>query len=249
MSPKTIASILLAVAIGLALIATLVAWSLHPSRRPPTPKVIIGTRDEVYYYRAATKEDAQALGQALVRIGFLNDRGTTVLLSKGTAGTVISFVVNAGAWDHPATVYSFEEIARRIAPAVGGFPLKVRLIDSARTLRKELTVGRVAIGARDEVYYFASTTEIAPDAIAAAALGHALQTAGFFVDRGASVVLSQGDGTGISFVLDEGAWERPEAAAGFERLVRQIAASVGGLPIQVRLLNPRMEPRKEWTVR
>jgi hypothetical protein len=166
------------------------------------------------------------------------------LLSKGTAGTIVSFVVNEGAWDHPATVYSFEEIGRRIAPVVGGFPIQLRLIDAERALRRELTVGRVAIGAKDEVYYFGSASEAE-----ATALGHALQSARFLVDQGASVVLSKGDGTGISFVLDEGAWERPDAVAGFERLVRQVAASVGGLPIRVRLLSPRMEPKKEWTVK
>lgn len=243
-SRKNVASILLAVAIGLALIATIVVWALNPSKRPPVPKATIGTRDEVYYYRAATKEDAQALGDALVRIGFLNDRGTTVLLSKGTAGTVISFVVNEGGWDHAETVYSFEEIGRRVAPALGGFPIKVRLIDSERAMRKELTVGRVVVGSKDEVYYFGSATEAD-----AANLGRALQSAGFLADRGASVGLSKGDGTGISFVLDDGAWERKDAVAGFERLVRQAAPSVGGLPIKLRLLNPRMEPKKEWTVR
>jgi hypothetical protein len=245
-SRKSIASIVLAVAIGLALTATITVWATHPSKRPPTPKVIVGTKDEVYYYHAATKEDAQTLGQALMRFGFLNGRGTTVLLSKGTAGTIVSFVVNDGAWDHPVTIYTFEEIGRRIAPAIGGFPIKVRLIDSERAVRKELTVGRVAIGARDEVYYFASAGEMAPEADA---LGHALQSAGFFADRGASVVLSTGDGTAISFVLDEGAWERPDALAGFERLVRRVASSIGGLPVKLRLLSPSMEPKKEWMVR
>jgi hypothetical protein len=241
---KSMASMGLAAAIGLSLIATIVAWALHPSKRPPTPKAVIGSRDEVYYYHAATEADAQALGRALVRVGFLNDRGTTVLLSKGTAGTVVSFVVNEAAWDHAATVYSFEEIGRRIAPAVGGFPIKVRLIDASRALRKELTVGRVTVGARDEVYYFGSATSAEADA-----LGRALQAAGFFTDRGASVVLSRGGGTGIAFVLDEGAWERPEAVAGFEKLIRQIAASVGGLPITLRLLDPRMAPQREWLLR
>ncbi len=244
-----LASKLLVLLIGLALAATIAAWALHPSKRPPTPKVIVGSRDEVYYYHAATKEDAQTLGQALVRVGFLNDRGTTVLLSKGSAGTVVSFVLNDGAWDRAATVYTFAEIGRRIAPAIGGFPIEVRLIDSARALHKQLNVGRAAIGAKDEVYYFGDAT-----GADAAALGHALQAAGFFADRGASVVLSKsalakGAVTGISFVLDEGAWNLPGTATGFERLVREIAASVGGLPIEIRLLNPRMEPEKQWTVR
>jgi hypothetical protein len=240
---RNIAANLLAAAIGLALVATIVVWAIHPSSRTASSKVIIGARDEVYYSHAATKQDAQALGRALRTTGFLNDRGTTVLLSKGTAGTVVSFVLNDGAWDHPETVYSFEEIGRRIAPSVGGFPIKVRLIDSARTLRKELAVGRVIIGARDEIYYFGSATEADSKA-----LGRALKTAGFFADKGASVVLSKDGGTAISFVLDDGAWDLPAAANGFERLARQAAASVGGLPIKLRLLNSRLEIKKEIAI-
>lgn len=234
-----LASKLLAFGIGIALLATIVVWAFHPSSRPASSKAIIGTRDEIYYSNAASKADAEALGQALQAMGFLNDRGTTVLLSKGAAGTIVSFVLNDGAWNHPETVYSFEEIGRRIVPSVGVFPIKVRLIDSARILRKELTVGKAIVGAMDEVYYFGSATEADANA-----LGAALKTAGFLVDAGASVALSKGDGTAISFVLDDGAWERPAAVAGFERLVRQAAPSVGGLPIQLRLLNSKMEIKK-----
>jgi hypothetical protein len=239
-----IAANLLAVVIGLSLVATIVVWALHPSKRPPAPpKVIAGTKDEIYYYHAATREEAQALGRILQAIGFLNDRGSTVLLSKGTDGTVVTFVLDNGGWNHPATVYSFEEIGRRIAPSIGGYPIKVRLIDSARTVHKELAVGKVIAGARDEIYYFGAATEAE-----AAALGRALRTAGYLTDRGASVVLSKDGRTAISFVVDDGAWNRPEIAAGFERLVRQIAVTAGGLPIEIRLLDSRMEPKKEWTV-
>jgi hypothetical protein len=241
---RGIASNLLALVLGLSLVATLVVWALHPSRRPPTPlNVIVGTKDEIYYYHAATREDAQALGRILQSIGFLNDRGSTVLLSKGIAGTIVTFVVDNGGWNHPATVYSFEEIGRRVAPSIGGYPIEVRLIDSARTVHKELAVGKVLAGARDEIYYFGSATDAD-----ATALGRALQTAGYLTDRGASVVLSKDGGTAISFVVDDGAWNRPEIAAGFERLVRQVAGATGGLPIELRLLDPKMEPKKEWTV-
>jgi hypothetical protein len=241
---RNIAANLLALVIGLAIVASMLVWLLHPSKQLPTPQVIVGTKDRIYYYHAATREDAQSLGQALTGIGFLNDRGTIVLLSKGSAGTVVSFVLDSGGWDHPATVYSFEEIGRRIAPLIGGYPIKVRLIDSDRTLHKELTIGKVVAGARDEIYYFGSATQAD-----ATALGRALQAAGYLTDRGASVVLSKGDGTAISFVLDDGAWSRTEVANGFERLVRQVAGAAGGLPIQLRLLNAKMEPEREREVR
>jgi hypothetical protein len=244
-----LAAKLLPLGIGLILVATFTIWALHPSKRPPVPKVIVGTKDEIYYYRSASKTDAQALGVALNATGFLNNRGTTVLLSKGSAGTIVSFVLNSGAWDHPETIYSFEEIGRRIAPAIGGFPIVLRLIDAARNVQKELTIGKVMVGAKDEVYYAGSAT-----AADATALGNALQAAGFLAGRGASVVLSKvtlsgGAQTAVSIVLEEGAWNRPEVVASLERLARKIAPSAGGLPISLRLLNPQMEPKKEFILK
>jgi hypothetical protein len=240
-----LAAKLLPLGIGLILVATFAIWAMHPSKRPTVPKVIVGTNDEIYYYRSASKADAQALGMALIGTGFLNNRGTTVLLSKGSAGTIVSFVLNNGAWDHPETIYSFEEIGRRIAPAIGGFPIVVRLIDAARNVQKELAIGKVMVGGKDEVYYAGSAT-----AADAAALGNALQAAGFLTGRGASVVLSKmtlpnGAQTAVSLVLEESAWNRPEVVAGLEQLARKVAPSVGGLPISLRLLSPQMEPKKE----
>jgi hypothetical protein len=241
---RRLAPTLLASGVGLALLATIVAWGIYPSRQSVNTKVVIGTKDEVYYSHAATKEDAESLGQALKGIGFFNDRGTTVLLSKGTAGAVVSFALHAGAWDHPDTVYSFEEIARRVAPAVGAFPITVRLSDSVWTVWKQLVVGRVIVGAMDEIYYFGPATEADAEA-----LGQALRSAGFLVDAGASVVLSKDGGTAISFVVGDGVWERPDAVAGFERLTRRVAAAVGGLPVKLVLLNSKMETEKEVAIR
>lgn len=233
------------IGLGLLLLATIVAGGIQLMRtaRTQLTRVMIGSRDEVYYYHAATKEDAAVLGQALRNTGFLKDYGTTVLLSKGTAGTVVSFVLKDGGWDHPETVYTFEEIGRRIATSVGGFPIKVHLIDSKRLMHKEMTVGKAIIGARDAVYYFGSANEGE-----ARSLGRELAAAGFFLDTGAAVELSKGDCTAISFIVSQGVWDRPEAVNGFERLVRQTALSVGGLPVQLRLLDPETEPKKTVTV-
>ena len=241
---RKIAPTLLASGVGLALLATTAVWGLHPSRQALNTKIVVGTRDEVYYSHAATKEDAEALGQALKGIGFFNNRGTTVLLSKSRGGAVVSFALHAGAWDHPDTVFSFEEIARRVAPAIGEFPITVRLSNSAWTVWKELVVGRVIIGARDEIYYFGPATKADAEA-----LGQALKSAGFLVDAGASVVLSKDGGTAISFVVGDGVWERPDAVAGFEQLTRRVAPSAGGLPVKLMLLNSKMENEKEVAIR
>jgi hypothetical protein len=230
----------LACAAGVALIVAAAIWGTRSPARQTLPKVIVGTRDEIYYSHAATKEDAVSLGQALQATGFLNDRGTTVLLSKGTAGTIVSFALNDGAWNRADTVLSFEEIGRRIANSVGGFPIKVRLMDDARSVHKELTVGKVIVGGRDEVYYFGSATQAEAEA-----LGRALTSDGYLVGAGSSVVLSKDFETVMSFVVEDGAWDRPGTVAGFASLAQKAAASVGGLPIDLRLLNSKMEVKKQ----
>ena len=167
----------------------------------------------------------------------------SVLLSKNKGVTVVAFVLGEGAWDHPDTVAGFEEIGRRVAASIGGFPIQVHLVDSAWTVRKSVEVGKAIIGARDAIYYFGSATE--GDA---QALGRALRDAGYLADLGVSVVVSKGDGAVIGFVVGDRVWERPEAVAGFERLARRVAPSIGGLPIRVKLLNAEMETKKEMAV-
>jgi hypothetical protein len=157
---------------------------------------------------------------------------------------VVSFVVQQGGWDLSDRVAAYEEIGRRIATQIGGYPIKVRLIDAAQSVHREVTVGKAVIGVRDEVYYFGAATKADAEA-----LGAVLKAAGYFTGEGASVELTKDGGSSISFVVSDGAWERPQIVSAFERLVRRSAPSVGGLPITLRLLNPNMEPEREAAVR
>lgn len=100
-------------------------------------RLVVGTKDEVYFTGAATQEDARALGEGLKKAGYFLDRGFTVILSKDTDGTVISFVVKDGVWDDAAMASGYEELGRGLAGAVGGFPIKVRLVNSLRVTKKE----------------------------------------------------------------------------------------------------------------
>lgn len=207
-------------------------------------RVVIGSKDEVYYSGSATKQQARSVGEALKSAGYFRDRGVTVLLSRSDQGAVISFVVKDGAWDRPDMVAAFEEIGREIAPAAGGFPIKVRLVNLQREPEKEATVGKVIVGRKDELYYFGSATEAD-----AKALGESLKSAAFFQDRGVTVLLAKDDnGSTVSFVVSEGTWDNSDQVSGFERLVRQSAGSIGGLPIHVHLVNSRLEIKKAITV-
>ena len=122
----------LAVLCGVIVVAALGPWADH--------KVLVGSRDEVYYTGSATKQDAQALGEALKTVGYFLDKGFSVVLSKDKDGTAISFVVKEGVWDDPQMQAGFEQIGRKLAPSVGGLPIKVRLIDSSRATKKEIAV-------------------------------------------------------------------------------------------------------------
>lgn len=206
-------------------------------------KVTIGTKDVVEFSGSATKEDAQVLGQRLKQIGYFTDRGVTVTLSKDKGETAVSFVVREGAWNQPEMISSFEDVGRQVAPSVGGFPIKVRMMDTSGQKRKEMTVGKAIIGTKDEIYYYGSATDAE-----AKALGQALKADGFLTDRGVTVLLTKDDGTVISFVVRGGMWDEPEAVAQFETLVRQVAPSVGGLPIKFRLINSAIETKKEVLV-
>ena len=72
--------------------------------------VKIGTKDEVIYSGTATKDQATALGNALKTLGYFQDRGVSVLLSKGSNGAVISYVVEDGVWNKPDMVSDFETV-------------------------------------------------------------------------------------------------------------------------------------------
>ena len=237
---RQIASNWLAYGVGVVLLAAMVAWGVGAMRKPKrvVPKVLVGTNDEVYYSGGATMREATALGQALADTGFFNNRGTSVMLTRFKGVTVVSFVLDDGAWDRADTAAGFEEIGRRVAASIGGFPIQLHLADSAWNVRKSLVVGKAGMGARDAIYYLGSATEGE-----AKALGQALRDAGYLEDLGVSVVVSKDAGAAIGFVVGEGVWQRPAAVAGFERLARRVAPSIGGLPLQLRLLNSEMETK------
>jgi hypothetical protein len=207
--------------------------------------VVIGSKDEVYYSGSATKQDAQTLGNALKANGFFSDRGADVFLSKGKDGAIVSFVVKKEFLEQPGILASFEEVGRQIAPAVGGFPIQVRLITRMREVKQKSTVGEATFPGDDVVYYLGALTESD-----AQALRQKLKAAGFFQGRGADVFLSKhSDGTMMSFVVGKDAWNNPAAVADFETIVHEAAPAVGGLPIRFRLVNSSLEVKKDEMVK
>jgi hypothetical protein len=162
------------------------------------------------------------------------------VLDKRQGSTIISFVVSDTDWSKPNAISDYGNTGRLVAPAVGGFPLKVRLLDARLKERRSLTVGKQLVGMRDTIYYYGSAT-----AEEAQKLGQSLRSAGALRDTGMTVVLAKGDVTTLSFVVNQSPWERPEAMSVFEALTRQVAPTVGGLPVRLRFLDTAGRSRKE----
>lgn len=203
--------------------------------------VVIGARDQVIYSGLATKTDATALGNALQRDHYFQDRGVSVLLNKGLGTTTISFGVQEGIWNQPGMLSLFEEVAREVAPTVGGLPIQVQLVDSSGDVEEISTVGEVRFGGSDGIYYEGSATKAQ-----AQALGRRLESMGFFRGNGANVFfIRHDDGTTLAFVVVGEAWNNPGKVSAFEAIVRDVAPAAGGLPIDMQLLSTQIQVEKD----
>jgi hypothetical protein len=202
--------------------------------------VTIGTKDQVIYSGTATQNEATALGNALKSAGYFQDRGVTVVLNKGTSGTTIGYVVQDGYWNNAGALAQFAEVTRGVASTVGGLPIQVQMLNNTQTVEKSGTVGEADFGGGDAVIYEGSATQAD-----AQALGQQLKTLGFFLGKGANVFVTKDNGTTIAFVVNDGTWNDATAVTEFESIVRSAAASVGGLPIELHLVNTTLVVEKD----
>jgi len=240
-------AIVTSLALGAALIGYLVytgQWQSFGAKYGVGQNAVtIGTKDQIVYSGTATAADATALGNALKSAGYLQDHGVTVLLSKGTGGTTIGFVVQDGYWNNTGALTQFDEVARGVASSVGGLPIQVQLLNSTQTVEKSSTVGEVDFGGGDEVIYEGTATQAD-----AQALGNQLKTIGYLSGKGANVFLTKDGGTTIAFVVTDGTWNDANAVSDFETIVRSVASAVGGLPIDMRLDNTSLVVEKDVPV-
>jgi len=104
--------------------------------------------------------------------------------------------------------------------------------------------GKVIIGTKDEVIYSGTATQDQ-----ATALGNALKNDGYFQDRGVTVLLNKGaGGTTLSFVVEDGYWNKAGVLFQFDEVAREVAASVGGLPLKVQLMDSKEDVEKTSSV-
>jgi hypothetical protein len=136
--------------IGLAFCALLVgAFAVWIFSSGVNPRVLIDTQQsvdfghgqEVFYSRGATRNDAQDFGEALKREGYFDDITPTSVFIAGRPGArEISFLADEGAWDDEANVEWARDMGELIAPAIGGKPLTVRMLDLNLNEEKRLQI-------------------------------------------------------------------------------------------------------------
>jgi hypothetical protein len=230
------------------------------------PKVIIRTRDEVYYRGTATRFQAETLGSKLRDLNYFSDQGASVILSDGANGRVISFVVKDGTWDDLDILDGFEELGRNICDGtLFTYPIHIQLLNAQREVRKDLIVAETGDIAGYQIYYFGAATE--GDA---KELAKYLKTAGYqdtaadihpgsVIDllrdngRGSKpktiVFLAKNNGrTEITFPVKDGEWDNDTRVAALRKLVYAGGSALGGLPVELRISNLKYVPQKRVTV-
>jgi hypothetical protein len=117
---------------------TLLIWFGHQSMMGT--KYAVSEKESVNYSGSATAQDAQALGEALKKIGFFdNTKATDVLLHSDQTGTAVSFVVDHG-WDNEEILTAFKQIGDSLVQGLKATHLKVMLIDEHLNTKKEIQI-------------------------------------------------------------------------------------------------------------
>jgi rhomboid protease GluP len=97
----------------------------------------IGARDEVWYSGGATQADAEALGNALKRIGFFRDAGGVALLSRQGGAVDVSLMVKDGAWENPRVLPVFQAWGKQLSHSFDA-PVRMHLVDRTLAVKKDL---------------------------------------------------------------------------------------------------------------
>jgi hypothetical protein len=99
-----------------------------------------GSRQEVFYRKGTSAEEAHQLATALKDLGYFQGMGAaTVALSKSGDTYIVSFCVRAQVWEDEETIALFEELRKDISSrAFAGQPVEVRLCDSLMRVKRTI---------------------------------------------------------------------------------------------------------------
>lgn len=208
----------------------------------------VSDKEAVNYSGDATEAQAITLAGALTENGFFDGQSEkdVLLKIKGEQKTV-SFVVQEGKWEDSHIQKTFEKIGESIAPALGGLPLTIRLIDDRLVRKHEIPISsqRFVVNHSDQEFVILRTKAMDDSG---KELGDILQKVGYFDGTApATVLLDKSSGaTVIGFVVQEGKAQEEAVVKYYTGLIAEIAPLLGNVPLTIQLLDSSYDPVNSW---
>jgi hypothetical protein len=141
------ATIWTATGVGLALFAPILAVivlmsGINPGAIRDVQKAVdMGHEQYVYYSKGATEDDAEHFGEALQTEGYFDGTMPADVAISGKLGyRNIFFFADETMWDDETYLYEVRAMTQRIAPAIGGKPITVRILDVNWNEKKRLQI-------------------------------------------------------------------------------------------------------------
>jgi len=180
----------------------------------------------------------------LVCVGFSQSSGASILGIACFVATlqIAKWLQGAAVDEHVAHGGALE--SKWKAFWIGIATLAVLFVAIVAVIMYQQNGATVTIGTKDQVIYSGQATKDQ-----ATALGNALKADGYFQDRGVTVLLNKtSSSTTISYVVQDGVWNQADTVSGFETVTRAVASTVGGLPIDMQLMNSAETVEKDEMV-
>ena len=195
---------LTAAVIGLASLALIMGWSIFRpvgafARGLWSQSNHRGSRRGLLLQLPPRRRGSWKLvGDKLESIGYYTDKGSTPYSSqKDQGGSAVSFYVQKGDWDKPDAVLAIGQVGGKIARC---WEMPHQSAPDQYEARNKENLLSVKSSLEPKTRF---ATSVLPLERKPRPLGQALLTAGCLSDTGATVLLSKGDGTVISLVVNE----------------------------------------------
>ncbi len=186
---------------------------------------------ELYYSEPVTRDEADRVGEYLVKQNiFTDEQESTVLLNQEQGQYQLRFVISPEYVEAPAMAIQFGALGRQIATDVlDGNPVEVGFIDNLFKLIKVVPSSAMIVFGKGELYYSEPVAESD-----ASAVGKMLMQTGYFSDsKTTSVIVGhEGGAYQLKFIVDPSNADDPDVKAAFRDLSRSVAVeSLGGHPV------------------
>jgi hypothetical protein len=128
---------------GFGILLILIALALLGYQYLKKPRlgehVEVGPKEKVYYKDGATEEQAEKLGQILVKVGIFDGKGggKSVVIARTDGLYTVTFILAEGTWDNEQLAKGFRRLLEPLSVDVfEGRPVAVHLCDSHLKVKK-----------------------------------------------------------------------------------------------------------------